>query len=92
METMTPKSLRLLEKESVAKPKPKSQVRKAWEEYKAAEAEAEMAKRHLEEQAQKEAEQGDAPRGEQGPFLREERLRQAVKQAKEPVQAPRPVP
>ena len=30
-ETMTPKSLRLLEKESVAKPKPKSQVRKAWE-------------------------------------------------------------
>ena len=29
-ETMTPKSLRLLEKESVAKPKPKSQVRKAW--------------------------------------------------------------
>ena len=29
-DTMTPKSLRLLEKESVAKPKPKSQVRKAW--------------------------------------------------------------
>ena len=31
-ETMTSKSLRLTEKESVAKPKPKSQVRKAWEE------------------------------------------------------------
>ena len=52
-ETMTPKSLILLEKESVAKPKPKSQVRKAWEEYKAAEAEAEMAKRQLEEKAKK---------------------------------------
>ena len=48
-ETMTPKSL-LLEKEVVAKPKPKSQVRKAWEEYKAAEAEAERAKKQLEEQ------------------------------------------
>ena len=46
-ETMTPKSLRLLEKESVAQPKPKSQVRKACEEYKAAEAEAEIANRQL---------------------------------------------
>ena len=52
-ETMTPKSLRLIEKESVAKPKPKSQVRKAWEEYRAAEAEAVIAKRQLWEQAQK---------------------------------------
>ena len=91
-ETMTPKSLRLLEKESVAKPKPKSQVRKAWEEYKAAEAEAEMAKRQLEEQAKKAEEQGDTPREEQGSLLREERLRQAVKRAKAPVQAPQPVP
>ena len=42
---MTPKSLRLLEKESVPKPKAKSQVRKAWEEYRAAE--AVIAKRQL---------------------------------------------
>ena len=91
-ETMTPKSLKLLEKEAVAKPKPKSQVRKAWEEYKAAEAEAEMAKRQLEEQAKKDGEQGDTPREEQGSLLREERLRQAVKRAKAPVQATLPVP
>ena len=44
-ETMTSKSLGLREKEVVAKPK--SQVRKAWEEYKAADAEAEMAKKPL---------------------------------------------
>ena len=37
-ETMTSKNLRLIEKESVPKPKAKSQVRKAWEEYRAAEA------------------------------------------------------
>ena len=91
-ETMTPKSLKLLEKEAVAKPKPKSQVRKAWEEYKAAEAEAEMAKRHLDEQSKKEGEQGDTARVEPRAPLREERLRQAVKGAKAPVQAPRPVP
>ena len=91
-ETMTPKSLKLLEKEVVAKPKPKSQVRKAWEEYKAAESEAEMAKRHLEEQSKKEVEQGDPARVEQSIPLREERLRQAVKRAKAPMQAPRPVP
>ena len=30
-ETMTPKNLRLIERESVPKPKAKSQVRKAWE-------------------------------------------------------------
>ena len=59
---MTPKSLRLTEKESVAKPKPKSQVRKAWEEYIAAEAEAVIAKRQLWEQAQKKGEQDDVPR------------------------------
>ena len=80
------------EKESVAKPKPKSQVRKAWEEYKAAETEAEMAKRQLEEQAQKEVEQDDTSRVEQGSLQREVRLRQAMKQAKAPVQAPQPVP
>ena len=89
---MTPKNLRLIEKESVPKPKAKSQVRKACEEYKAAEAEAVMAKRQLWEQAQKNGEQDDIPRKEQGALLREVRLRQAVKQAKAPVQAPQPVP
>ena len=59
---MTPKSLELLEKVVLAKPKPKSQVRKAWEEYKAAEAEAEMAKRQLEEQSKTAEEQGDTAR------------------------------
>ena len=44
-ETMTPKNLRLIEKESVPKPKAKSHVRKAWEEYRAADAEAVIAKR-----------------------------------------------
>ena len=65
---------------------------KAWEEYKAAEAEAEMAKKQLEEQPKTPEEQGDTARVEQGTPLREERLRQAVKRAKAPVQAPRPVP
>ena len=51
-----------------------------------------MAKRQSEEQAKKEGEQSDTPRVEQGSLLREERLRQAVKQAKAPVQAPQPVP
>ena len=47
---MTRKNLRLIEKESVPKPKAKSQVRKAWEEYKAAEAEAVIAKRQVYEE------------------------------------------
>ena len=62
-ETMEPKYLGLLEEE--AEPKPKSQVRKAWEEYKAAEAEAERAKRQLEEQSKTAEEQGDTARVEQ---------------------------
>ena len=91
-ETMTPKNLRLIEKESVPKPKAKSQVRKAWEEYKEAEAEAAMAKRQLCEQAQKNGEQDDIQRREQGAFRREVIGRQAEKQAKAQVQAPQPVP
>ena len=83
---------KLLEKESVAKPKPKSQVRKTWEEYKAAEGEAEMATRQLEEQAKREVEQDNTTREEQVPLQREEGLRQAMRRAKEPVQAPQPVP
>ena len=51
-----------------------------------------MAKRQLGEQAYKKGEQDDIPRREQGAFLREVRLRQAVKQAKVPVQVPQPVP
>ena len=51
-----------------------------------------MAKRQLVEQAYKKGEQDDIPRREQGAFLREVRLRQALKQAKAPVQAPQPVP
>ena len=76
----------------MAKSKPKSQVRKAWEEYRAAEAEAVIGKRQLWEQAQKKGEQDDVPKGEQGALLREVRLRQAVRQAKAPVQVPQPVP
>ena len=50
-ETMTPNNLRLIENESVLKPKAKSHVRKAWEEYKEAERDAAMAKRQLYEDA-----------------------------------------
>ena len=51
-----------------------------------------IAKRQLWEQAQKNGEQDDVPRREQGALLREVRLRQAVRQAKAPVQVPQPVP
>ena len=50
-ETITPKNLRLIEKESVPKPKATSQVMKALEEYKESEREAAMAKRQLYEDA-----------------------------------------
>ena len=88
---MTPKSLRLIEKESVPKPKA-SAVMKAWEEYKEAEMEAAIAKRQLYEEARNKGDDVDIPRREQGALLREVRLMQAEKQAKMPVQAPQPVP
>ena len=49
---MTPKNLRLIEKESVTKPQAKP-VRKAWEEYKEAQRESLLVKRQLYEDARK---------------------------------------
>ena len=45
-ETMTPKNLGLIEEERKHKPKPKP-LAKAWEEYKEAQMEAQIAKRRL---------------------------------------------
>ena len=91
-EAMAPKNLSLVEpQERTPKPKPKP-ARAAWEEYKEAEMEAKLAKRLLREEASHKGENAEIPRREQGAFLREVRLRQAVKQARAPVQAPQPVP
>ena len=49
-ETMTWKKLGLIENESVPKPQAKP-VRKAWEEYKEAQTEAQLVKRQLSEDA-----------------------------------------
>ena len=89
---MAPKNLSLVEPQGrTPKPKPKP-ARAAWEEYKEAEREAKLAKRLLREEASHKGENAEMPRREQGAFLREVRLRQAVKQARAPVQAPQPVP
>ena len=73
------------------KPKPKP-ARAAWEEYNEAERQAALAKRLLREEASHKGEDAEMPRREQGAFSREVRLRQAVEQAKVPVQVPRSVP
>ena len=91
-EAMTPKTLCLVEpQERAAKPKQKP-ARAAWEEYKEAERQAALTKRLLREEASHKGEDAEMQRREQGAFLREVRLRQAVKQARVPVRAPQPVP
>ena len=91
-EAMTPKNLSLVEpQERAPKPKPKPS-RAAWEEYKEAERQAAAAKRLLREEASHKGEDAEMQRREQGAFLREVRLRQAVKQARASVKAPQPVP
>ena len=91
-ETMTPKNLGLVEEER----KPKLRLKplaKAWEEYKEAQREAQIAKRRLWEDAQKNMESAEeVQRRQQGAFMREMRVRHAEKQAKATVQAPQPVP
>ena len=91
-ETMTWKKLGLIDEE--AKPKPRVKpVNKAWEEFKEAQRESQLVKRQLHEDASRRGESSEEIRvREQGAFLREIIPRQAEKQAKVPVQAPRPVP
>ena len=90
-EAMTPKTLCLVEpQERAPKHKPKP-ARAAWEECKEAERQAALAKRLLRDEASHKGEDAEMPRIEQRAFLREVRARQAVRQAKVPVQAPQPV-
>ena len=78
-----PKSLGLVEEER--KPKPKSKpLAKAWEAYKEAQMEAQIAKRQLCEDAQKNGESAEEMQlRHQGAFMREVRVRQAEKQVNE---------
>ena len=91
-EAMTPKYLGLVEEERKPKPKLKP-LAKAWKEYKEAHSEAQVAKRQLWENAQKNgASAEEIQRRQQGAFMREVRGRQVEKQAKAAEQAPQPVP
>ena len=91
-ETITWKKLGLIEEENVPKPQAKP-VRKAWDEYREAQRASQLVKRQLSEDARNRGASAEEIKlREQGAFLREVRLMQAEKQAKVPVQAPRPVP
>ena len=89
---MTHKNLGLVEEER--KPKPKLEpLAKACEEYKEAKMEAQVAKRQLWEEAQKNGESAEeVQRRQQGAFMREMRVRHTEKQAKAAVQTQQPVP
>ena len=89
-ETMTLKNLGLIEEERKPKPKPKPKpLAKAWEGYKEAQSEAQVAKRRLFEEGQSNGEsEAEVQPRQQGGFLREMMARHADKQAKAPVQTP----